>query len=330
MTAPLSLFVTGTDTEIGKTLVSAALLHGFAQQGLRAAAMKPIAAGAFERDGIWHNEDADQLDAAANVALPPAIRTPFMLKEAAAPHIAAARENVSLDIARIVDAHKFAVQQADVVVVEGVGGFRVPLTDVHDTADLAFALDLPVVLVVGMRLGCISHALLSAGGLSPAARTRIWWAGSLTRSTPPCGADPAENIEAKSGCGWTVNTTRRCSAPFPALRRPMLARPWLTWIPPCCWTRFVQRARASNSSLSAKRKGSSHDASAIHRQVDSTRRSTLRTADAGSLARGGYRRALRPAVQRPAVSRAGSASRTLRCQHGPALHAAVDQDRWMP
>ncbi|MFK4440413.1 dethiobiotin synthetase [Caballeronia udeis] len=193
MTTPLSLFVTGTDTEIGKTLVSAALLHGFAALGLRAAAMKPIAAGAFERDGEWHNEDADQLDAAANVALPPAIRTPFLLKEAAAPHIAAARENVSLDIARIVEAHQFAVQQADVVVVEGVGGFRVPLTDVHDTADLAFALNLPVVLVVGMRLGCISHALLSAEAIAARGLHLVGW---VANQIDPAMLFPAENIEA--------------------------------------------------------------------------------------------------------------------------------------
>ena len=193
MTAPLSLFVTGTDTEIGKTLVSAALLHGFAALGLRAAAMKPIAAGAFERDGEWHNEDADQLDAAANVALPPSIRTPFLLKEAAAPHIAAARENVSLDIARIVEAHQFAVQQADVVVVEGVGGFRVPLTDIHDTADLAFALNLPVVLVVGMRLGCISHALLSAEAI---AARGLRLAGWVANTVDENMLFATENIEA--------------------------------------------------------------------------------------------------------------------------------------
>ncbi|CAG4887860.1 dethiobiotin synthase [Paraburkholderia gardini] len=166
MNAPLSVFVTGTDTGIGKTLVSAALLRGFSREGLRAAAMKPVAAGAFERDGVWHNEDADQLDAAASVLLPAAIRTPFLLREPAAPHIAAALENVSLDIAHIVDCHAEALTLADVVVVEGVGGFRVPLTDAHDTADLALALNLPVVLVVGMRLGCISHTLLTAEAIA--------------------------------------------------------------------------------------------------------------------------------------------------------------------
>ncbi|AUT67097.1 MULTISPECIES: dethiobiotin synthase [Paraburkholderia] len=193
MTNALSLFVTGTDTEIGKTLVSAALLRGFAREGLRAAAMKPIAAGASLVDGVLHNEDADQLDAAANVLLPPEIRTPFMLREPAAPHIAAALENVMLDMTRVVDAHNAALQMADVVVVEGVGGFRVPLTDAHDTADLAFALNLPVVLVVGMRLGCISHALLTAEAI---AARGLPIAGWVANRVDPEMLFPDENIAA--------------------------------------------------------------------------------------------------------------------------------------
>ncbi|WP_250450042.1 dethiobiotin synthase [Caballeronia sp. ATUFL_M2_KS44] len=190
MTA-LSLFVAGTDTEIGKTFVSSALLHGFARAGLSAAAMKPIASGAAVRDGVLHNDDADQLDAAANVALPPEIRTPFMMREPIAPHIAAAREGVSLDIGRIVDAHRFAVTQADIVVVEGVGGFRVPLDDTHDTADLAVALNLPVVLVVGMRLGCISHALLTVEAI---ASRGLKLAGWVANRVDPNMLYPDENI----------------------------------------------------------------------------------------------------------------------------------------
>jgi dethiobiotin synthetase len=193
MSAARSLFVTGTDTEIGKTLVSAALLRGFAREGLRAAAMKPIAAGAFELDGVWHNEDADQLDAASSVLLPPDLRTPYLLKAPAAPHIVAAQENVTLDIGRIVDCHAQALQLADVVVVEGVGGFRVPLTDTQDTADLACALNLPVVLVVGMRLGCISHALLTAEAIAARGLHLAGWVAN--RVDPEMGfAD--ENIAA--------------------------------------------------------------------------------------------------------------------------------------
>lgn len=187
----LSLFVTGTDTEIGKTFVSAALLRGFVRAGLKAAAMKPIAAGAFEVDGVLHNEDADQLDAASNVLLPPEMRTPFLLKEPAAPHIAAALENVALDLDRIVACHAQAVRRAEVVVVEGVGGFRVPLTATQDTADLALALKLPVVLVVGMRLGCISHALLTAEAIAARGLTLAGW---VANRVDPDMTFPDENI----------------------------------------------------------------------------------------------------------------------------------------
>jgi len=187
----LSLFVTGTDTEIGKTFVSSALLRGFVREGLQAAAMKPIAAGAFELNGVLHNEDADQLDAASNVLLPPAMRTPYLLKEPAAPHIAAALENVTFDLDHIVDCHAQALKRAEIVVVEGVGGFRVPLTATHDTADLAVALKLPVVLVVGMRLGCISHALLTAEAI---AARGLRLAGWVANRIDPDMTFPDENI----------------------------------------------------------------------------------------------------------------------------------------
>ena len=193
MTVPLSLFVTGTDTEIGKTFVSCALLHGFKRAGLRAAAMKPIAAGAFEREGQWHNEDADQLDAAAGVALPPEIRTPYLLKAPAAPHIVAVHEGVSLDIERIVQCHSEAMKRADIVVVEGVGGFRVPLDGMHDTADLARALASPVVLVVGVRLGCISHALLTAEAIAARGLRITGWVANVV---DPAMLYPDENIAA--------------------------------------------------------------------------------------------------------------------------------------
>ncbi|WP_395068880.1 dethiobiotin synthase [Paraburkholderia silvatlantica] len=189
----VSLFVTGTDTEIGKTFVSAALLRGFAHAGLRATALKPVAAGACERDGVWHNEDADQLDAAASVLLAPEIRTPYLLKEPAAPHIAAALEGVTLDMARIVDCHEAACARADAIVVEGVGGFRVPLTATEDTADLAVALGLPVVLVVGMRLGCISHALLTAEAIAARGLTLAGW---VANRIDPAMTFPEENIAA--------------------------------------------------------------------------------------------------------------------------------------
>ncbi|KWI99702.1 dethiobiotin synthetase [Burkholderia ubonensis] len=191
MSPPLSLFVTGTDTEIGKTFVSAALLHGFARLGLRAAAMKPVAAGAYEQDGVWRNEDADQLDAAANVVLPPELRTPFLLKAPAAPHLAAAQEGVTLDLDTIVACHREALTRADVVVVEGAGGFRVPLTGTRDMADLAVALGAPVVLVVGVRLGCISHALLTADAIRQRGLTLAGW---VANHVDPAMAFQDENV----------------------------------------------------------------------------------------------------------------------------------------
>lgn len=154
-------FVSGTDTEIGKTLVSSAILHKLVERGLRACGMKPVAAGAQAVDGELHNEDADMLAGAGNVHLPSNITTPFMLREPAAPHIAAALEGVTIDPVPIIAAYAEILAASDAVVVEGVGGFRVPFNDDFDSADLAAQLNLPVILVVGMRLGCISHALLT-------------------------------------------------------------------------------------------------------------------------------------------------------------------------
>lgn len=173
-----SLFVTGTDTEVGKSLAASALLHACVAQGWRAAAMKPIAAGAVWRDGRLVNDDVEQLAAAANVALPLALTTPYLFEEPAAPHLVAASAGVRLDLAHIVACYRQIAAQADLVVVEGVGGFRVPLDDTHDTADLAVALGLPVVLVVGIRLGCINHALLSADAIAARGLRLAGWIGN--------------------------------------------------------------------------------------------------------------------------------------------------------
>ncbi len=161
MPSHISLFVTGTDTEIGKTLVSCAILHTLVAAGVRACGMKPVAAGAELRDGVLHNEDADMLIAASNVHLPRNITTPYMLRDACAPHIAAARDGVKIEAVPIIAAYTEVAAASDAVVVEGVGGFRVPFSDDFDSAQMAEQLNLPVILVVGLRLGCLSHALLT-------------------------------------------------------------------------------------------------------------------------------------------------------------------------
>ena len=186
-------FVTGTDTEIGKTLVSAAILHKLAASGRRACGMKPVAAGAGMIDGELHNEDADLLRAAGNVHLPSSITTPFMLKEPAAPHIAAAREGVTIEPVPILAAYAEIQAASDAVVVEGVGGFRVPFNDDFDSADLATQLNLPVILVVGLRLGCISHALLTVEAIVSRGLVLAGW---VANTVDPDMRFERENIEA--------------------------------------------------------------------------------------------------------------------------------------
>ena len=170
-----SCFVTGTDTEIGKTLVASALVYLQAQRGYRVAAMKPIAAGTEWRNGRWCNEDVDTLAACASVALPQQITTPYLFKAAAAPHIAASLEDVLIDRSHILSCFEQARAQSEAVVVEGVGGFCVPLNDSYDTADMAKDLNLPVILVVGMRLGCINQALLTSEAIAKRGLQLMGW-----------------------------------------------------------------------------------------------------------------------------------------------------------
>jgi dethiobiotin synthetase len=157
------LFVTGTDTGVGKTLVACALLHALAGRGLRVAGMKPVAAGR-EPDGTFH--DVEALIAASSVRAPREWVNPYAFDPPIAPHIAAARAGVRIDISCIRDAWARLAAMADATVVEGAGGFLVPLNEGEDMARLAAALALPVVLVVGMRLGCLNHALLTAEAIA--------------------------------------------------------------------------------------------------------------------------------------------------------------------
>jgi len=192
-TQAFSCFVTGTDTEIGKTLVSSALVHMQAQRGWRVAAMKPVAAGAEWRDGRWCNEDVDALASRVSVTLPQEITSPYIFQTPAAPHIAAFLENKDIDSKHLLDCYRQVRAQTDAVVVEGVGGFRVPLNDSYDTADMAADLGLPVVLVVGMRLGCISQALLTAEAIASRGLSLMGW---VANSVDPHMLYPQENTDA--------------------------------------------------------------------------------------------------------------------------------------
>ncbi len=155
-------FVTGTDTGVGKSLVACALLHALAARGLRVVGMKPVAAGAQLQNGVWVNEDVEQLIAASNVVAPREQVNPYCFEPPIAPHIAAEINFNFIKINKLNKSFQALSALANIVIVEGAGGFCVPLNDSETSADLARELALPVVLVVGMRLGCINHALLTA------------------------------------------------------------------------------------------------------------------------------------------------------------------------
>lgn len=189
----MSYFITGTDTGVGKTLVSCALLHGFAAQGKRVVGFKPVAAGCDDDD---HNEDAKRLRVASSVQAAYGQINPYCFPHAIAPHLAARHAGVRMEFSRILASYHELAAQAEEVIVEGVGGFCVPLNEKQDSADLAKQLDLPVILVVGMRLGCLNHALLTQRAIADSQLEFAAWVANVLDTD---GADmPAlqENIEA--------------------------------------------------------------------------------------------------------------------------------------
>ncbi len=185
-------FVTGTDTGVGKTLVSAALLHTLARHHRRVVGMKPVAAGLIEHQGQWVSEDVLALRAASTVVVPAELDNPVALPDAIAPHLAAERAGRTVTVAELLAAHRALRAQADVVVVEGAGGWRVPVNDDETLADLARAIGAPVVLVVGLRLGCLNHALLTAEAIRADGLTLAGWVANAIDPDMPCRE---ENID---------------------------------------------------------------------------------------------------------------------------------------
>ncbi|MBI2313160.1 MAG: dethiobiotin synthase [Betaproteobacteria bacterium] len=213
-------FITGTDTGVGKTLVACGLMHGLRRQGLSVLGMKPVAAG--RENGRW--EDVDAMMAAASVPAPREWVCPCALEEPIAPHIAAMHEGRHIGIDAILAAYSHLARFADAVVVEGVGGFLVPLNERETAADLAVRLALPVILVVGLRLGCLNHALLTADAVRS---RRLRLAGWVANQIAPSFDAQEENIDA---------LLQRLDAPFlgripfldalrPELIAPMLRIP---------------------------------------------------------------------------------------------------------
>ena len=171
-------YVTGTDTGVGKTLVCVTILHALRAQGRRAVGMKPVASGCTLSAEGWRNEDALALQEASEPTPPYLHVNPYALPAATAPQIAAAEAGVEVRLDDILQAHAELAKLAELVVVEGVGGWLAPLANGLEQAELAKALNLPVILVVGMKLGCLNHARLTERAIRADGLEVAGWVGN--------------------------------------------------------------------------------------------------------------------------------------------------------
>jgi dethiobiotin synthetase len=187
----MNLFVVGTDTGVGKTHATCALLHALARRHACVCGMKPIAAGGVQTADGLSNEDSIAHRAASTVRVPPSLDNPILLPEPLSPHLAAARSGTAICFETVLDAVGQLRARTDALVVEGAGGFLVPLSETQTGADLAVALGLPLVLVVGMRLGCLNHALLTAEAIRARGLTLAGW---IANRVDPGFLCPDENL----------------------------------------------------------------------------------------------------------------------------------------
>ena len=183
-------FITGTDTGVGKTVCSVALARALARRGRRVAVMKPVASGALRTPQGLRSEDALALLSEATVAAPYEMVNPYCFEPPISPHLAAAEVGVRIDLARISECYGALAAQADCVIVEGAGGWLAPIGPDRAMADIAVGLALPVILVVGMRLGCLNHALLSYESIRARAAKFAGWVAN--------GIDPAMERSAEN------------------------------------------------------------------------------------------------------------------------------------
>lgn len=197
--APRGLYVTGTDTGIGKTHSSCALIRGLRARGRRVLGMKPVASGCEWVDGTWQNADALALRCAASMAASYADINPIALPRPSAPEIAARAAGMQVSLEPIEHAYDRLAANADCVVVEGVGGWLAPLSETITQLDLVQRLNLPVVLVVGLRLGCINHALLSERALRADGVVLLGWIGNAVDAEFPDRDDTVAILRRRLG-----------------------------------------------------------------------------------------------------------------------------------
>lgn len=192
------VFVTGTDTEVGKTVVATGILQRAANAGLKSCGYKPVAAGCTSVDGHLRNDDALALMDAANFELPYALINPVALEPAIAPHIAAEAAGIRLDAASMLSGlDQIRAAGAEFCVVEGAGGWFVPLNDDETFADFAVASQLPVVLTVGLKLGCINHAILSAMAIEQNGAKLYGWVGNFAGAGMEVAEENIETLRAR-------------------------------------------------------------------------------------------------------------------------------------
>ena len=184
-------FITGTDTDIGKTEIALGLVELLKRQGKRVSAMKPIAAGCRNTTAGLRNEDAERLAESASVESDYAELNPYAFEPAIAPHIAAQEQDIRIDIEYLMERFERLAAAGDVIVVEGAGGWHVPLNDFQTLADLASRMALPVVLVVGIKLGCLNHALLTVEAIQARG---LHLAGWVANQIDPEAQRQEENI----------------------------------------------------------------------------------------------------------------------------------------
>ena len=210
-----SVFVTGTDTGVGKSLISAALLHALSGRFPRVVGMKPVASGLIEQGGQWVSEDVLALRAASSVVVPSELDNPVALMAPMAPHLAAALESRDLSVAELLAAHRRLSALADVTVVEGAGGWRVPLNADETLADLAVALGAPVVLVVGMRLGCLNHALLTAEAIRADGLKLLGWVANHVDRDMACADANVDTLRERLGAPLLARVPWQDGTPDP-------------------------------------------------------------------------------------------------------------------
>lgn len=194
-----TFFITATDTDAGKTFVTEGLLSAFSEQGYTTAGFKPVASGCMQTDKGLRNEDATRLMEASSVKLPYKQVNSYAFEPAIAPHIAAELVGKSIKLSRIVENIRENSIKVDVVLVEGVGGWLVPLNSNQTIADLAQTLDFAVILVVNIRLGCINHALLTVQAIEQSGLPLAGWVANTGSINPPmdCLHENIDSLKAR-------------------------------------------------------------------------------------------------------------------------------------